>query len=474
MAKATIIGAGPNGLSAAITMAHAGVETTVFEAGPTAGGAARTAEITLPGFRHDLGSSVYPMGAASPFFNSLPLHRYCHRWIEPPAPLAHPLDDGTAIMLEHDLAATCSGLGNASDAAAYKGLIKPLTDQWPALCKEILGPIVHIPRSPLLLARFGIYAMLSASTLARSAFKGERARALFAGMAAHSVLPLTSPLSSAVGLVLAAAGHTTGWPIAEGGAQSLTDALVAHLEDSGGRVILNHPATRFSDAEPADAILCDISPRQLLTLCGDAMPVSYRRQLDSYRYGPGAYKIDWALSDPIPWTAKDCSRAATVHVGGSLDEMIASEAAPWTSGSGSEKPFVLLVQPSLFDHSRAPAGKHTAWGYCHVPNGSTASHFEAIEAQIERFAPGFRDCILARTITTPSNFEAWNANLIGGDISGGAMTAKQLIFRPTPSLYSTGLPKVFLCSSSTPPGGGVHGMCGHLAAKRAIERLKLA
>jgi phytoene dehydrogenase-like protein len=446
----------------------------VLEAGSTAGGAARTAEITLPGFRHDLGSSVYPMGASSPFFNSLPLHRHGHRWIEPPTPLAHPLEDGTAVMLEHDMVATCCGLGNANDASSYRSLIKPLVDEWPELCNEILGPVVHLPQSPVLLARFGVYAMLSASTLARSAFKGRRARALFAGMAAHSVLPLTSPLSSAVGLVLAAAGHTTGWPIAEGGAQLLSDALVAHLEDLGGRVLLNHPAASLADAEPADAILCDIAPRQLVKIAGDAMPQSYRRQLQNYRYGPGAYKVDWALSDPIPWTAKDCSRAATVHVGGSFEEMIASEAAPWTSSNVAEKPFVLLVQPSLFDHSRAPAGKHTAWGYCHVRNGSTASHFEAIEAQIERFAPGFRDCILARTITTPANFEAWNANLIGGDLSGGAMTAKQMIFRPTPSLYSTGLPKVFLCSSSTPPGGGVHGMCGHLAAKRALERLKLA
>ncbi|WP_246409172.1 phytoene desaturase family protein [Granulicella aggregans] len=474
MAKATIIGAGPNGLSAAITMAQAGIETTLLEAGSTPGGAARTAEITLPGFRHDLGSSVYPMGAASPFFNSLPLHRHGHRWVEPPAPLAHPLDDGTAIMLEHDLASTCSGLGNASDAAAYKSLIKPLVNDWPALCTEILGPVVHIPRSPLLLARFGIYAMLPATTLARSAFKGERARALFAGMAAHTVLPLTSPLSSAVGLVLAAAGHTTGWPIAEGGAQTLTDALAEHLESLGGSIHLNRKISALEDIDPTDVILCDISPRQLLTISGDAMPASYRRRLESYRYGPGAYKIDWALSDPIPWTAKDCSRAATVHVGGTLEEMIASEAAPWTSDRDLEKPFVLLVQPSLFDHSRAPAGKHTAWGYCHVRNGSTASYFEAIEAQVERFAPGFRDCILARTITTPSNFEAWNANLIGGDLSGGAMTAKQMLFRPTPSLYCTGLPKVFLCSASTPPGGGVHGMCGHLAAKRAIEKLKLA
>jgi len=414
------------------------------------------------------------MGAASPFFNSLPLARYGHRWIEPPAPLAHPLDDGTAVMLEHDLAATCTGLGNSSDATSYRSLLKPLVEDWPVLCREILGPAVHLPRSPLLLAKFGLYAMLPAATLARSAFKGSRARALFAGMAAHSVVPLTSALSSAVGLVLAAAGHTTGWPIAEGGAQALSNALLAHFESLGGNIILNHAVTDLREADRADAILCDISPQQLLTIAGGAMPAAYRRQLEAFRYGAGAYKIDWALSDPIPWKAKECLRAATVHLGGTLEEIVASEAAPWSNGNQTEstRPFVLLVQPSLFDHSRAPGGQHTAWGYCHVRNESTASHFEVIEAQLERFAPGFRDCILARTITTPANFEAWNANLIGGDLSGGAMTVRQMIFRPTRSLYSTGMPKVFLCSASTPPGGGVHGMCGHLAAKRALAGVR--
>jgi phytoene dehydrogenase-like protein len=475
MNTATIIGAGPNGLSAAITMQQAGVQTTLLEAGATVGGAARTGEVTLPGFQHDLGSSVYPLGVASPFFNTLPLARYGHRWIEPPAPLAHPLDDGTAVMLEHDLAATCKGLGDGSDAVAYRSLIKPLADDWPSLCREVLGPIVHWPRSPLLLARFGIYAMLPAATLARSAFKGARARALFAGMAAHSVLPLTGPFSAAVGLVLAAAGHTTGWPIAEGGAQQLSNALAQHFEGLGGMIKVNHRVASLAEAEPADAVLCDVSPRQLQRIAGDRMDAGFQRKLATFEYGPGAYKIDWALSEPIPWTAKDCSRAATVHVGGPLEEMIASEAAPWSSGAETEvtKPFVLLVQPSLFDASRAPAGKHTAWGYCHVRNGSTASVFEAIEAQVERFAPGFRECILARTITAPAQFESWNANLVGGDLSGGAMTPKQLVFRPTPSLYSTGMANVFLCSASTPPGGGVHGMCGHLAALRALRSLKI-
>ncbi len=476
MPTATIIGAGPNGLSAAITLQAAGIATTVVEAGDSAGGAARTAEITLPGFQHDLGSSVYPMGAGSPFFNSLPLARHGLRWIEPPAPLAHPLADGTAVMLEHDLLATAANLGGSNDAAAYRSLLKPFVDDWPSLCREILGPLVHLPRSPLLLARFGIYAMLPAATLARSAFKGERARALFAGMAAHSVLPLTHTVSSAVGLVLAAAGHTTGWPIAEGGAQSLADALVRHLEILGGTILLNHTVTSLAEVDGSDAILCDISPRQLHKIAGERMPAAFDRQLTGYKYGPGAYKVDWALSEPIPWTAKDCMRAATVHVGGSLEEMIASEAAPWKPGALDEpvrNPFVLLVQPSLFDFSRAPVGKHTAWGYCHVRHGSTASALDAIEAQVERFAPGFRDCILARRLTSPAQFEAWNANLIGGDLSGGAMTPGQMVFRPTPSLYRTALQKVFLCSSSTPPGGGVHGMCGHLAAKTAMQTLKL-
>jgi phytoene dehydrogenase-like protein len=475
MATATIIGAGPNGLSAAITLQQAGVKTTLLEASATIGGAARTAETTLPGFHHDLGSSVYPMGAGSPFFNTLPLNRWGHSWIEPPAPLAHPLDDGTAVMLEHDLKATCASLGSSGDAASYHSLLKPLVEEWPSLCREILGPIVHLPRSPLLLARFGIHAMLPAATLARSAFRGERARALFAGMAAHSVLPLTSPFSAAVGLVLAAAGHTTGWPIAEGGAQQLSNALGKHFESLGGTIRVNHPVASLEEAEAADAVLCDISPRQLQILAGDRMPTAFQRQLANYKYGPGTYKIDWALSEPIPWTASDCGRAATVHVGGPLDEIVASESAPWSTGSepASGRPFVLLVQPSLFDRSRAPAGKHTAWGYCHVPSGSSGSFYEAIESQVERFAHGFRECILARTVTTPAQFEAWNANLIGGDLSGGAMTPKQLIFRPTLSIYSTAMPKVFLCSASTPPGGGVHGMCGHLAAKRALRSLGL-
>jgi phytoene dehydrogenase-like protein len=489
--RAAVIGSGPNGLGAAITLAQAGVSTTVFEAGATVGGAARTGEVTLPGFHHDLGSSVYPMGAASPFFNGLPLARYGHRWIEPPAPLAHPLDDGTAVLLEHDLAVTGANLtgpgGHRDDAAAYRSLLQPLVAEWPSLCREILGPILHLPRSPLLLARFGLYAMLPAATLARSAFKGARARALFAGLAAHSVMRLTAPFSSAIGLILGAAGHTTGWPIAAGGAQSLANALAEHFASLGGTIHLNHRVTTLEELAPADAVLCDVTPRQFLQLAGTALQqnhAGYARRLERYRYGPGVYKVDWALSDPIPWTAPDCARAGTVHLGGSLEEIVAAEAESWKTARGRgynglasapPRPFVLLVQPSLFDPSRAPVGRHTAWAYCHVPNGSDMPMAAAIEAQVERFAPGFADCILARSVMPCSDLEEWNPNLIGGDISGGAMTPRQLLFRPTLSVdsYGTALPKVFLCSSSTPPSGGVHGMCGHLAAQRALRKLQL-
>jgi len=472
---AAIIGSGPNGLAAAITLAQSGIETHLYEAASTIGGAARTAQLTLPGFHHDLGASVFPLGIASPFFKTLPLARYGHRWIEPPAALAHPLDDGTAVLLEHDLAATGKNFANPSDAAAWRSLLKPLADDFPALTRDLLGPILHLPRSPLLLAKFGLYAMLPAATLARSAFKGERARALFAGIAAHSVMPLTGAFSASVGLILAAAGHATGWPIVEGGAQSLTNALAQHLQSLGGAIHRNHRIETLAELSTANAILCDVTPRQLRQIAADDLRAQpkYDKQLAAYQYGPGTCKIDWALSDPIPWRAPDCARAATVHLGGTLEEIIAAEQAPWI-GSVAQNPFVLLTQPSLFDPTRAPNGNHTAWGYCHVPQASTASAadmVEAIESQVERFAPGFRDCILGRRVHLPSDLEAGNPNLIGGDLSGGAMTPRQILFRPTPSLYRTAIPKVFLCSSSTPPGGGVHGMCGHQAALRALKLL---
>jgi phytoene dehydrogenase-like protein len=473
MPKAAIIGSGPNGLSAAITLARAGVEVAVFEGRETIGGAASTGEVTLPGFRHDLGSSVYPMGVASPFFQSLPLADFGLKWIEPPAPLAHPLDDGTAVMLEHDLAATAAGLGldGNVDGKRYERLMRPLVEHWADLCGEILGPVIHLPSHPILMARFGVLAGLPATVLAKAIFRGPRARALFSGNAAHSVIPLESPFSAAVGLVLGAAGHAAGWPIAAGGAQSISNALAGYLRSLGGQIYPGRPVSSLNELRGYDAILCDVSPRQLVQLAGCALPARFTHSLENYRYGPGAFKIDWALSEPIPWKARECLRAATVHVCGSAEEVATSERGPW-EGRVEDQPFALVAQPSLFDPTRAPAGKHTAWGYCHVPNGYAGSAQEAIESQVERFAPGFRDCILARKIWTTTEFESWNPNLIGGDLSGGAMKIDQLVFRPTASQYRTPKKGLYLCSASTPPGGGVHGMCGHHAALAALKDMK--
>jgi phytoene dehydrogenase-like protein len=478
MTRAAVIGSGPNGLSAAIELARAGVDVCVYEGGTTVGGAARTAEVTLPGFQHDhfrfdLGSSVYPMGVASPFFSSLPLKEFGLRWIEPEAPLAHPLDDGTAVMLEHSLEETARGL--EGDGAKYIDLIRPLTEQWAELSSEILGPVLHWPSHPLLLARFGVHAVMPATSLAKALFHGPRARALFAGIAAHSVMPLESVFSSAVGLVLGAAGHSTGWPVAAGGAQAVSDALAGYFRILGGKIETGCWVRALGELD-ADLVLGDVSPRQLLGIAGEEITPYSREKLGRFRYGPGAFKVDWALSEPIPWSAKACSRAATVHVGGTLEEIAASERAPW-EGRVSERPFVLVTQPSLFDATRAPEGRHTAWGYCHVPNGYAGAIMEQIEAQVERFAPGFRECVLARHVSTPASFEAWNPNLVGGDLSGGAMTPRQLLFRPSASLYRVarkdGRKSLYLGSASTPPGGGVHGMCGYHAARTALADLGL-
>ena len=459
MSSATVIGSGPNGLSAAIILAGAGVSTTVFERNARIGGACSTAEITLPGFHHDLGSSVYPLGFASPFFRSLPISL---PWIEPAAPCAHPLDDGTAVLLEHSIVDTVANL-DACDQRKYRSLLDPLSSSFSELVEELLGPIQHIPHHPLVLARFGLSALLPAASLAHSRFSGVRARALFAGMAAHSVLPLEAPSSAAVALVLMAAGHAGGWPIVRGGSQALTDALAAHLEHVGGQIEISHEVTHLPGTH---LTLADITPWQLLGMAEGEFPANYRQQIGRFQHGAGAFKIDYALSEPIPWTAPECSRAATVHLGGTLEEIAASERS-----FTSERPFVLLVQPSLFDSSRAPAGQHTAWAYCHVPHGSTKDHAEEIERQITRFAPAFRECILARAISPPAALESWNANLIGGDISAGAMNLRQLLFRPTPSLYRTPVPGVYLCGASTPPGGGVHGMAGFHAATAALKYL---
>jgi phytoene dehydrogenase-like protein len=459
MTTATIIGSGPNGLSAAIVLASAGLSTTVLERNSQIGGACSTGETTLPGYRHDLGSSVYPLGIASPFFRSLPVEI---PWIVTAASCAHPLDDGTAVLLEGSIEDTIANL-DPIDGPKYRSLIEPLATHFDELLPDILGPIQHIPRHPFLLARFGLSALPPAASLARSRFSGVRARALFAGIAAHSVLSLEAPTSAAVALVLIAAGNTRGWPIIRGGAQALSDALARHLESFGGRIETSREVTQLLET---NLVLADVTPRQLLSIAGSKLPQQYRRELERFRYGAGVFKIDYALSSPIPWTAKECSRAATVHLGGTLEEVVASE-----RHFTSDAPFIVLVQPSLFDPARAPAGRHTAWAYCHVTNGSTADRLAPIERQIERFAPGFRDCILARTISPPAALERWNPNLIGGDVSGGNMNLRQLLFRPTPSLYRTPVKGLFLCGASTPPGGGVHGMAGFHAAQRALEYL---
>ena len=477
MATAAVIGAGPNGLAAAITVAGAGVETTLFERNERVGGACSTAEVTLPGFKHDLGASVFPMGMVSPFFRSLgrsaksgpPAARKDDNnnglgldlpWIQPDAACAHPLDDGTAVMLERGVAATADGLDRA-DRERYLRTFEYLAEGFEELAGEILGPVVHVPRHPWLMARFGVEAILSAAVEA-GRYEGSRARALFAGMAAHSVLSLEAPASAAVGLVLTAAAHGVGWPILRGGAQTLSDALAGHLLGIGGRIETGVEVAGLDAG--VDMTLADVTPRQLLRIAGGALPQGYRQQLEAFAYGAGAFKVDYALSEPIPWTAKECRRAATVHVAGSFEEIVASERTFET-----DKPFVLLVQPSLFDETRAPAGKHTAWAYCHVPNGSSVDRLGDIERQIERFAPGFAECVLARAVSTPAKLEAWDSNLVGGDFSGGGMQLKQLVFRPTPSLYRTPVKGLYLCGASTPPGGGVHGMAGFHAGRMALR-----
>ncbi len=465
--KACVIGSGANGLSAAILLAQAGLRVEVFEAESTPGGATRSMELTLPGFIHDVGSAVYPLGAASPFFSTLPLKDCGLEWVNSPTPLAHPLDDGTAVLLEKDLEAERSELG--TDGRTWRKLFDPIVKHWDELASEVLGPILKIPRHPWLLARFGINAVLPAKILA-SRFERDRTRALFAGLAGHSFLSLDESLSAAFGLLVAAPAHVAGWPIARGGSQSIINALCGYLSKLGGTVKTSARIESLDEVSGYELVLCDLTPKQLLAIAGRQLSDPYKGQLRRYRYGSGVFKVDYALSAPIPWKAPVCSRAATVHLGGTFGEIAASEKAV-RKGEHPERPFVLLAQPTLFDPSRAPAGKHTAWAYCHVPNGSTFDMLPRLESQIERFAPGFRDIVLTRQVLMPASLEAMNSNLVGGDIAGGAVDLWQLVFRPTPRLYSTSARNIFLCSSSTPPGAGVHGMCGYHAAKRALASL---
>lgn len=464
---AIVVGAGPNGLSAAITLASAGCRVIVLEARETIGGGTRTAELTLPGFRHDICSAVHPLGIGSPFFRHTPLDQYGLDWAQPDLPLAHPLDDGTAVSLERDVAATAENLG--ADGPAYRRLMGPLAENWSKLLDSLLGPL-GLPRHPLALARI-LPGLLPAASLARRAFREERAPALLAGLAAHITLPLEWATTAAYGLMLGLLGHAVGWPVARGGSQAIADALGMHLRSLGGVIETGVHVKSMEELPPARAWLFDVTPRALLSITGDRLPRRYRAALARYRYGQGVFKIDYALSEPVPWRSADARRAGTLHIGGTLAEIALSERAIW-AGEHPERPYVLASQPSLFDQTRAPAGRHTLWAYCHVPSGSTFDMTDRIESQIERFAPGFRDCVLARHTMNTVAYEAYNPNFVGGDINAGAQTWRQLFTRPAIRFnpYTTPRPDIFLCSASTPPGGGVHGMCGYHAARAVLRR----
>ena len=467
---AVVVGAGPNGLSAAIVLAQAGKSVLVVEAKETVGGGMRSAALTLPGFVHDVCSTAYPLGAGSPFFNSLPLAEHGLEWVHPTAPVTHPLDDGTTAVLHRSVSETADGLD--SDAEAYRRLMGRLVEDWDETVEYLLSPFRRVPRHPLAMARFGLTGIRSVEAVALGRFRGEKARALFAGIGAHSMLPLDRPSTAAVGLVLGIAGHTVGWPFARGGAQSIARALASYLESIGGEILTDWQIESLDDLPESRAVLCDIPPAQLLEIAGDRLRGSYRRRLVAFRYGVGVFKIDFALDGPIPWKTPETAWGGTVHVGGTLEEMAEAEATVW-AGKVPERPFLLVAQPSLFDGSRVPDGKHTVWAYTHVPHGSTFDATDRIEAQIERFAPGFRDLILAKHVMTPAALQEYNANYIGGDINGGVQDFRQTFARPLLrwNPYSTPVKGLYLCSASTPPGGGVHGMCGYHAARSALRQV---
>jgi len=462
---AIVVGGGPNGLAAAIVLARAGVPTLLLEAAETVGGGTRTHELTLPGFRHDVCSAIHPMALVSPFLKTLPLNL---TWVESPYAVAHPLDDGTAAILEQSLDATTHRLGGP-DADAWRAMIAPLVHRADALFKEILGPIHLLPRHPLLLARFGLTGLRSATAVMRR-FRSDAARALFGGCAAHAIIPPNWAGSASFGIAMAVSAHAVGWPCAKGGSESIARAMADHFVSLGGTIETGRRVTSMRDLPSSRAVIFDVTPRQLAAIAGDALPPRYVCKLQRFRYGPAVFKIDWALDGPIPWRAEECARAATVHVGGRVEEIAEHESAIW-EGRTTQKPFVLVAQQSMFDPTRAPAGKHTGWAYCHVPHGSNADMTEAIESQIERFAPGFRDRILARRTMNAAQYEAYDANVVGGDIGGGANTLLQFLARPFPSRdpYATPNRRIYIGSSSTPPGGGVHGMCGYWAAQSALK-----
>ncbi len=460
-----VVGAGPNGLVAAIEAARLGLKTVVFEQAERVGGGCRSAELTLPGLVHDTCAAIMPLAAAA-----LPVRDLTMEWIKPPAALAHPFDDGSAALVVDSIQETARFL-DARDGPAYERLMGPLVRRWRELAGEILAP-PHVPRHPLLLARFGRRALWPARSLACRSFAGPRARALFAGLAAHSLLPLSRLGSSAFALVLGTLAHVVGWPLVKGGSQRLADALAARVHHLGGAVVLNARVDSIEDLPAARLVLLDVTPRQLLRLAGTRLGALTRWRLGRFRYGPGVFKIDWALDGPIPWKAAECLCAGTVHVGGTLDE-IADGEAQVARGEHPQRPFVLLAQESLFDSSRTTEGRHTGWAYCHVPNGSTRDMTEAIEAQVERFAPGFRQRILARHTRSAAAAEVENPNQVGGDVAGGMSNLGQLFTRPLARWvpYRSGVERIYLCSASTPPGGGVHGLCGFHAAKAALKQL---
>jgi phytoene dehydrogenase-like protein len=464
-----VVGAGPNGLAAALTLARAGLAVDVFEAACTPGGGCRTEELTLPGFRHDVCSAVHPLAAASPFFLGTDLASRGVRLLTPKVAFAHPLDGGRAAAVSGSVEETAGGLG--PDASAYRRLIGPLVLNSAAIVPAVLAPLRSLPEHAIAVSGFGLRGLLPASVLARR-FATDEARAMLAGVAAHSMQPLTAPLTGGFGLLLTLLAHSAGWPLVEGGSARLIDALTGELASLDGRVVTQCRIQRLDQLPPARLVLLDVAPRQFIQLAGDRLPAGYRRALERFRYGPGVCKVDWALDGPVPWAAAACREAGTLHLGGTLAEIARSEAAV-NAGRHPDRPYCIVAQPGVVDPTRAPEGRHTLWAYCHVPSGSAVDMADSIEAQIERFAPGFRDLILARAVRTAAEMERHNPNYVGGDINGGAGTLRQTVFRPTSrwNPYRTALPGVYLCSASTPPGGGVHGMCGSGAARAALADL---